>query len=47
MTVYRLLAEGHCDCCPRYSGWLSRRGWCPVCEREFVEVVKALRMRGL
>lgn len=24
-----------CDTCGKYSRWLSARGWCDACEKEF------------
>lgn len=29
-----------CDTCGHYSRWLSFRGWCEKCEKEFAEMKK-------
>ena len=38
-----------CEICPRYVRvhLVSDRGWCPQCEREFVQVMASLRRRGV
>lgn len=35
-----------CACCDRYAHDRSARQWCTGCEREFAEIVVALRRRA-